>query len=107
MKTKTIHLLADDGYDIAMTDDVVVHLQEAHDDHMKLEWVPTRYRLGAECWLVSCDDDSYRLSFVHHDVQDVKRFHGFRRITKIRFLKTGDIAVTVGADLTPELDEFD
>lgn len=97
-------------------------------------YIPTKYKIGARVILISHTDvspnalrrgttDRYSLSFSTDGIggnsnSDIKRFHGWRgttndtscyahglrEIVKIRTLKNGHVAVTVGPDICPDKD---
>jgi len=100
-------------------------LKYGEDGEYHFSWVPTGLRIGARFVLVECDDISP--NNIHKPAKwslhkgpvggnsdpAIKRFHGWRGTTndihvsahgerivqKIRNLKNGDIAVTVGPDV--------
>lgn len=124
MKTKTVQL-NDDYY----LKNGVVYVYTNDGEPVERE---SMYKIGAEVMLVSITDVSpnarddrvipkYHLEFRPDGIggnsdPNIKRYHGWRgttcdlsvsahglrKITKIRTLKNGRVAVTVGKDLLPE-----
>ena len=139
MKTKTVRL--NNSYTIVGGDVCQFTLIEPADYEIsgdindeKWGYVPTQYRVGTQCMLVSHVDvspnalwrgdsrASFSLVFDAPDGiggnsnQNIRRFHGWlgttndvscrahgwREITRVRILRWGQVAITVGPDLLPE-----
>jgi hypothetical protein len=127
---KTIRLAAEEGYRVQGTQ-VVHEVPEGWSDGSPLEervvTMPTSIQVGATVILVSTTDLARGTTtyWLHKDPSGgvpgnsnpaIKRLHGWRgttngrelwahgrrRVLRVRTLKSGDVAVTVGPDLAPE-----
>jgi hypothetical protein len=125
MKTKTVRL----GSDYFLENGVVCLFGYSHDDESHnavYSTYETKYKIGNHAMLVSrenlkTEEKKFFLKFDDDGISGnsdhtIKRYHGWRgttddisitahglrKITKIKKLKNGQIAITVGSDLTPD-----
>lgn len=120
------YIMEDDGTVLEGDDGAVTDQDYWWNENCKPKWLPTNYRVGMTAVLMSSEDTSgvgktqYYLLFCDEGAPGnsnpkIKLFHGWRgtsnntanyahgkrKITAIRVLKNGDVAVTVGKDLCP------